>query len=173
MLNTKPEEDIYTETLEACKHQIANTEWHSAKLNPDLVLNFRGKFATQGLELDRFTAVALENHQKNLNAVIFCLTVINYPFDLFKGSASSREKKTLVSAFTALAKLVLADPHDSLSSKRSPFAGDNAPKTIKIGKTLNKQGGKNLMSHAMRLLVPPCDQRELDIIWHGIGDWKC
>lgn len=82
------------------------------------------------------------------------------------------QNKTLNSACKTLAQFVLDDPNSSFSMMRSPLAGDNEAVTRQIGSTLNNIGGISLMIQIATEVVPPCARRELEVVWHGIGEWK-
>ena len=73
-----------------------------------------------------------------------------------------------------LAEMILADAEHSLSRKRSPFSvNQETIDTTKIlGSRLNELGGVDLMRSIATDYVPRCDQKELELIWHGIGDWR-
>ena len=85
---------------------------------------------------------------------------------------SKHQTESLNKVCKTLSGFVLQDPNHSLSAERSPFMGENETATIEAGKTLNEIGGISLMIQVAKMIVPPCDQRELDYVWHGIGEWK-
>ena len=57
------------------------------------------------------------------------------------------------------------------SEDREVYLGSNKPRVREIGKRFNKAGGYNLMLWAAKQ-IPVHDQRELECVWHGIGQWE-
>ena len=76
--------------------------------------------------------------------------------------------------FTLISNLLLMplkDPRGLQDIDHNPFEG-KTEEVKEIGWELHKKGGFNLM-YAIAELIPKCEQRLLDHLWHGVGDWKC
>ena len=131
------------------KERIANKEWQ----NPD-------------------RDFAPLHHQENLKSVVFDLMLLEGVKSIQIPGLSKHQTESLNKVCKMLAEFVLGDPNHSLSSERSPFLGENETATIEAGKTLNDIGGLSLMVQVASMIVPPCDLRELECVWHGIGEWK-
>ena len=73
-----------------------------------------------------------------------------------------------------LAEMILAEGQPELSGERMPFRVNQVRinKVKSIGARLNKLGGFELMLAIATNYVPLCDRHELELVWHGIGDWK-
>ena len=128
---------------------IANQEWQNPDSNPPSYL-----------------------HQENLSSVIFGLMLLEGVKSIGLPGLSKNQTQSLNKVCKTLAGFVLQDPNHSLSAERSPFIGENETATKEVGKTLNEIGGISLMIQVAEMIVPPCDRRELECVWHGIGEWK-
>ena len=128
---------------------IANEEWQNPDSNPPSL-----------------------HHQENLESVIFGLMLVEGVKSIGLPGLSKNQTERLNSVCKMLAEFVLQDPNHSLSAERSPFLGENETATKEIGKTLNDIGGFSLMLQVAEMIVPPCDRRELECVWHGIGEWR-
>lgn len=49
---------------------------------------------------------------------------------------------------------------------------ESLPDVDMAGRVLNEIGGSGLMLYVLKNHIPERHQRELEISWHGIGDWK-
>lgn len=67
-------------------------------------------------------------------------------------------------------QLSLADDSDPTSAGRAPYF-NNRQKARDLGARLHAIGGRNLMRRIADM-VPFYDQRELDMVWDGVGGWK-
>ena len=112
------------------------------------------------------------HHLLNLESVIFGLMLREGVKSIRLPGLSKNQTERLNKVCKMLAGFVLQDPNHSLSPERSPFIGENETATKEIGKTLNDIGGFSLMVQVAEMIVPPCDRRELECVWHGIGEWK-
>ena len=128
---------------------IANKEWQNPDSNP-----------------------APLHHQENLESVIFGLMLREGVKSIRLPGLSKNQTQSLNKVCKTLAGFVLQDPNHSSSAERSPFIGENETATREAGKTLNDIGGISLMLQVAEMIVPPCDRRELECVWHGIGEWK-
>lgn len=63
------------------------------------------------------------------------------------------------------------DPRHWGDENRSPFLEKNELRVREIGEALNKVYGFSGMVFVCEQLPFP-DQRELEVAWHGIGDWR-
>ena len=114
----------------------------------------------------------IQQHQKNVGVVIQLARL------LLGEQTISLDNKTPSTELTEIVKelagIILADSEQSLSEKRSPFSANQEiiDKVKEIGSRLNALGGTDLMGSIVNDYVPRCDRHELDLLWHGIGDWK-
>ncbi len=112
------------------------------------------------------------HHRENLESVVFGLMLREGVKSIGLPGLSKHQTESLNKVCKTLAGFVLQDPNHSLSAERSPFIGENETATREAGKTLNDIGGFSLMVQVAEMIVPPCDRRELECVWHGIGEWK-
>ena len=131
------------------ERMIANREWHQTNMDS-----------------------AAPDHLENLKCVLLGLTLIEGINSIQLPELNKSQNQIFNSICKTLAKFVLQDPNHSLSAERSPFLKENKEVTREVGVTLNSVGGCSLMVQAAKMIVPPCDRRELEVVWDGIGKWK-
>ena len=131
------------------ERMIANKEWHKTNMDS-----------------------ATPDHLENTKCVIFGLMLIEGINSIQLLELSKSQNQIFNTVCKTLAKFVLQDPNHSLSAERSPFLKENQSATREAGVTLNSVGGCSLMVKAAYMIVPPCDRRELEVVWDGIGEWR-
>ena len=150
---------------------IANSEWHDWSIAPERIARMEDNALAFGLPIAMMSSI-IQQHQKNVEVVIQLARL------LLGEQTISLDNKTPSTELTEIVKelagIILADSEQSLSEKRSPFSANQEiiDKVKEIGAQLNELGGTDLMGSIATNYVPHCDQHELDLLWHGIGDWK-
>ena len=150
---------------------IANSEWHDWSMPPEEIARMEAQCKATGFPFAIIDSMK-EDQQKNVEAVQVLARL------LLGEQTISRDNQTPSSELTEivkeLAEMILADAEHSLSRKRSPFSvnQETIDKTKALGSRLNELGGVDLMRSIATDYVPRCDQKELELIWHGIGDWR-
>jgi len=158
---------------EAKRRKKLDPDWGKEKTRLDIIAN---KLAEETIANKEWQNPDLYSqsfhHQKNLECVIFGLMLRKGVKSLGLPELSKNQTQTLNEICKMLAGFVLQDPNHSLSAERSPFLGENEMITREAGKILNDIDGVSLMEQVIEMIVPPCDRREIECIWHGIGEWK-
>ena len=150
---------------------IANSEWHDWSIPPEEKARMEAQCKATGFPLAIIDSMK-EDQQKNVEVVRVLARL------LLGEQTISRDNQTpsteLTEIVKELAEMILADAEHSLSRKRSPFSvnQERSDKTKALGSRLNELGGVDLMRGIAMDYVPRCDQKELELLWHGIGDWK-
>ena len=150
---------------------IANSEWHDWSIPPESKARMEDNAKALGFPLAMIDSV-IKQHQQNVEVVIQLAGLLLGEQEMPQGNKTSSPQLTDI--VKELAEMILADAEPSLSGKRSPFSAnqETIDKVKGIGSQLNELGGTDLMGSIVIKYVPPCDRRELDLLWHGIGDWK-
>ncbi len=142
---------------------IANIEWHSWSIPPEDIAIREDKAKMDSI---------IQQHQQNVEIVIQLAGLVLGEQEM--SLDDQHPYPLLTKIVTELAEMILADGRKSLSRKRSPFSvnQETIDKTKALGSRLNELGGVDLMRSIATDYVPRCDQKELELIWHGIGDWR-
>ncbi len=145
------------------RNLIANEQWHSWSI--------RRKDLAK-MEDDAKMDSIIQQHRKNVEIVIQLAGLVLGEQEM--SLDDQHPYPLLTKIVTELAEMILADGRKSLSRKRSPFSvnQETIDKTKALGSRLNELGGVDLMRSIATDYVPRCDQKELELIWHGIGDWR-
>ncbi len=158
---------------EAKRRKKLDPDWGKGKARLDRIAE---RLVEAGIANEEWQNTDLDSassyHRENLESVVFGLMLIEGVKSIQLPGLSKHQTESLNKVCKTLAGFVLRDPNHSLSAERSPFLGENETATREVGKTLNEIGGFSLMVQVAEMIVPPCDRRELECVWHGIGEWK-
>ena len=150
---------------------IANEQWHDWSIAPERMARMEDEAMALGLPVAMLDSI-IQEHQKNVEIVIKLVRLVRGEQTI--ALDNQKPSKEITEIVQELAEMILVDAEPSLSKKRTPFAlcQEDIDKTKALGSRLNELGGVDLMRAIAMDYVPRCDQKELELIWHGIGDWK-
>ncbi len=113
--------------------------------------------------LKRWRAESQAEHSREIDRATTALETIQ--------ATPIAERYTYQDIAKELLEMSLYHPKPFDSFDRSPFLGVNRDLTRELGAKLNEIGGTALMFR-VATLIHKRDQRELDLAWDSIGDWK-
>lgn len=155
---------------------IANEEWHSREIDPERIARMEDESRTLGMPKEIVKGLiesVREEHERDIEIVVRLVSIVKGEGRVYRDK-NRNPASEVTAVIKEMAEMILADPGKVLSGKREPFEAneESIRKVKKIGRRLNELGGSDLMRTVASEYVPRCDQKELELIWHGIGDWK-
>jgi hypothetical protein len=140
-----------------------------AQIPPDLASNLESEKIGAGSwtakVFDKSEVVAVLSEDREAKAIQLAVTKIH---ENLKYKQRERKISTVEGIMLELLELSVADKR--VGEERDPFSGENHGYTRNLGERANRAGGMETMQNIYYCMYPQ-DRRDLERVWHGIGDW--